>query len=64
MNEKAEETLTEIKNYPNGMFRLVKGLKTDIEGGRYMREGDGKLCFSQKERGNVWQDYMERDMNE
>ena len=44
------------------MFRLVKGLKTDskeVEGG-----SDGKLCFSEKERGKVWRDYMERIMNE
>ena len=47
------------------MFRLVKGLKTDIkeiEGGRYMRGCDGKLCFDEKERGNVWKDYMVRIM--
>ena len=39
------------------MFRLVKGLKTDIkevEEGRCMRESDGTLCFSEKERGKVW----------
>ena len=38
------------------MLRLVKGLKTDhkeVEGGRCMRGNDGKLCFSEKERGNV-----------
>ena len=29
-----------------------------------MRGSDGKLCFSEKERGNVWKDYMERIMNE
>ena len=29
-----------------------------------MRGGDGKLCFSEKERGKVWKDYMERIMNE
>ena len=49
------------------MFSLVKGLKTDsreVEGGRCMRGSDGKLCFSEKERGNVWKDYMERIMNE
>ena len=37
------------------MFRLVKRLKTDsdeFEGG------------SEKERGKVWKDYMERIMNE
>ena len=29
-----------------------------------MRGSDGKLCFSEKERGKVWQDYMERIINE
>ena len=28
-----------------------------------MRESDGKLCFSEKERGKVWKDYMKRTMN-
>ena len=49
------------------MFRLVKRLKTDskeVEGGRCMRGSDGKLCFSEKERGKVWKDYMERITND
>ena len=29
-----------------------------------MRGSDGKLCISEKERGKVWKDYMERIMNE
>ena len=29
-----------------------------------MRRSDGKLCFSEKERGKVWKDNMERIMNE
>ena len=48
------------------MFRLVKGLRTDIEeveGGRCMRGSDGKLCFG-VERGNVWRDCMERILKE
>ena len=48
------------------MSRLVRGLKTDgkeAKGGRCMRGSDGKLCFSEKERGKVWKDYMERIMN-
>ena len=46
---------------------LVKGQKTDskeVEGGRCVRGIDGKLCFSEKERGRFWKDYMERTMNE
>ena len=67
MREKAEEALTELQNCPNGMLRLVKGLKTDskeVEGGRCMRGSDGKLCFGEKERCNVWKDYLERITNE
>ena len=29
-----------------------------------MRGSDSKLCFSDKERGKVWNEYMERIMNE
>ena len=29
-----------------------------------MRGSDGKLCFSEKERGKVWKDYMKRITNE
>ena len=49
------------------MFSLVKGLKTDskeVDGGRCMRGSDGKLCFSENERGEVWKDYMGWIMNE
>ena len=49
------------------MFRLVQGLITDskeVEGGRCMRESDGKLCFSEKERGKVRKVYMERILDE
>ena len=28
-----------------------------------MRRSDGKLCISEKERGKIWKDYMDRIMN-
>ena len=49
------------------MFRILNGLKTDskeVEGGRCMRGSDVKLCFSEKERGKIRKNYMERIMNE
>ena len=49
------------------MLRLVKRLKGDskeVEGGRCMRGSNGRLCFSEKERGKVWKDYMERIMDD
>ena len=56
----AEEALTDLQNCPYWMFRLAKGLKTDskaVEGVKYARGSDEKLCFSEKERGKVWKDY-------
>ena len=64
---RASEGLAELKRYSNGMFRLVNGLKIDInevQGGGYMRGSDVELHFSVKERGEVWMDYMERIMND
>ena len=49
------------------MFGLVRALKTDskeVVGRRCMRGSDGRLCFSEKERVNVWKNYMEWIMNE
>ena len=49
------------------MVRLVNGLKTnskEVEEGRFLRGSDGKLCFSEKERGRIWMDYIERIMIE
>ena len=34
------------------------------EGGRFIGGSDGKLCFCEKDRANVWKDCMERIMNE
>ena len=36
----------------------------DVEGGRCMRGKDGRLNFSEKDRGRVWKEHMERIMNE
>ena len=43
--EKAVEVLAELQNCPNGMHRLVNGLKTDSK--EHDGGSDGKLCFSE-----------------
>ena len=49
-----------------GIYKCaLKRTETDsIEGRRFMRGCNGKLCFSDKESGKVWNEYMERIMNE
>ena len=36
----------------------------EVEGGRCVREGDGKLCYKEKENGKIWKNYIEETMNE
>ena len=67
MKEAAEQELRELSKHPNKMFKLVKSMKKDgkdVEGGRYMRGTNGRLNFSEKDRGKVWKEQMERIMNE
>ena len=49
------------------MFKLVKLVKKDgkdVEGGRCMKGSDRRLNFSEKDRGRVWKEHMERIINE
>ena len=53
--------------HPNKVFKLVKSMKKDgkdVEGVRCMRGSNGRLSFSEKDRGKVWKEHMERIMNE
>ena len=57
----------ELREHPNKVFKLVKSMKKngkDVEGGRCMRGSDGRLNFSEKDRGKVWKEHMKRIMNE
>ena len=47
--EEAEEELSEFKDYPTFVCKLVESPIMDskeVEGGRCFRVNDGKLCFS------------------
>ena len=35
----------------------------DIEGGDYIKDKDGKLVVSEKDRGKLWKEHMEKIMN-
>ena len=64
MKETAER---ELREHSNKVFKLVKSMKKDgkdVERGRCMRGSNGRLNFSEIDRGRVWKEYMERIMNE
>ena len=65
--EAAKRELRGLSEHPNKVFNLVKSMKKDgkdVEGGRCMRGSDGRLSFSEKDRGKVWKEHMEIIMNE
>ena len=67
VKEAAERELRELSKHPNKVFKLVKSMKKDgkdVEGGRCMRGIDGRLNFSEKDRGKVRKEHMERIINE
>ena len=59
--EAPERELKELSKHPNKVFKLLKSVKKDgkdVEGGRCMRGIDGRLKFSEKDRGKVWKEHM------
>ena len=50
----------------HAIFKLVKFMRRDgrdINGGGYMKDKDGRLVVSEKDRGKLWKDHMEKIMN-
>ena len=67
MKKEAEQEVRDLCENPNKVYkslRLMKQEGRDVEGGRCMRGSDGRLNFSEKDRGRVWKEHMERIMNE
>ena len=51
---------------PNDVFKFVKFMRKegrDIEGGGCIKDTDGKLVVSEKDRGKLWKEHMEKIMN-
>ena len=66
MKQQAEQELNDLFKTSSEVFKFVKSIKRDgkdIEGGRCMRGRDGRLGFSEEDRGKIWKDHMEEIMN-
>ena len=66
MKQAAEEKMKVLYNKSNDVFKLVKFMRRggkDINGGGCMKDKDGRLVVSEKDRGKLWKDHMEKIMN-
>ena len=65
MKQAAEKEMKVLHNKSNDVFKLVKFMRKDgkdINGGGCMKDKDGRLVVSEKDRGKLWKDHMEKIM--
>ena len=65
MRQEAEE-MNVLCTKPNDVFKFVKFMRKegrDIDGGGCMKDKDGRLVVSEKDRGKLWKEHMEKIMN-
>ena len=62
MRQEAEEEMNVLCTKPN-VFKFVKFIKKegrDIDGGGCMKDKNGRLVVSKKDRGKLWKEHMEK----
>ena len=60
----ANQELNNLYQNSNSVFYFLRRMKKDVEGGRYLRGGDGRLGFIEEDRPRIWKEHMEKIMNE
>ena len=66
MRQDAEEEMNVQCTKPNDVFKFVRFMRKegrDIDGGGCMKDKDGRLIVSEKDRGKLWKEHMEKIMN-
>ena len=66
MKQAAEEEMRVLCDKPNEGFKLVKFMRKDgkdLNGGGCMKDKEDRLVVSDKDRGKLWKDHMEKIMN-
>ena len=66
MKKEAEDDVLGMERSVHKVFKFTKRMKRDgkdVDGGRCLRDDDGRLCFTENQRGAVWKRHMEKIMN-
>ena len=67
MRMEANQELNNLYQNSNSAFYFLRKMKKegkDVEGGRCLRGGDGRLGFIEEDRAKIWKEHMEKIMNE
>ena len=60
MKQEVEEEMNVQRTQPNNVFKFVKLMRKeerDMEGGGCMKDKDGKLVVSEKDREKLWKEH-------
>ena len=66
MRMEANHELKNLYQNSNSVFYFLRRMKKegkDVEEGRCLRGGDGRLGFSEEDRANISKEHMEKIMN-
>ena len=66
MGMEANQELNDLYQNSNSVFYCFRRMKKegkDVEGGRCLRGGDGRLGFIEKDGAKIWKEHMEKIMN-
>jgi len=65
MKKETEQLFNELYDKPANVFKVLKVMKREGKdvGGKCLRGKDGRLSFSEVDRGKIWKDHMEKIMN-
>ena len=67
MRMEANQELNNLYQNSNCVFHFFRRMKKKgkfVEGGRFLRGGDGRLGFIEEDRAKIWKEHMEKIMNE
>ena len=67
MRMEVNQELNDLYHNSNSFFYFLRRMKNegkDLEGGRCLRGGDGRLDFIEKDMAKIWKEHMEKIMNE
>ena len=66
MRMEANQELNNLYQNSNSVFYFLRKMKKegkDVEEGRCLRGGDGRLGFIEEDRAKIWKEHMEKIMN-
>ena len=61
MKTEAEKEMEELREKSNKIFKFVKFMKRDgkdVEGGKWIKDRDGRIGFSLEDRCKIWKEHI------